>query len=686
LPKKIVASTKTDQNLFLQNQDIDKLFEPLVTAIINKAPLAEIEKKIAQLTPVFKESEILRQKAADISNGLLCGDAGLILYEGTGLSTAIHEMSHKLAAQMLYVDPDPKIYIQQWDNNNLPKDLLDFFPWLWNGLTNGGGYCSYYITTPRGGDPSNYVYNTNLNCWEPSTKDDNARDAFISISGSIPGLILNSALVIAGMKMLKKYPKTSYALLTAGLGAHAIASAYPLSTTIRACKPGGLENNRAECTGHDFDSFAFSMSKLTGISPNTIGIATGILFTLSVPFIALLTYLTNKSKPQNMIPKLYVIEEWLKDLNNNDDKEKKELYQKLHKAYLLKSDFYRTSKQNFQKQLQYVTKPIASCYQLFLNLYKPDLDISNVKQQFLIAFPDKNELIERFFQDLNNSSKPLSAKREAILSQLLRPMVKAAVDELDTVFINSKTAKENAIAETKFKLFLLRNLPKKEITETQQKILKQHHIKPTKTQKVLKTAGFLGMAFAFSVPLVSFLSRLVVPSLSAVAKVFSYLAPAFSLLNVFSSGYELRQDVKNKNIPKSAKVHSGLNFFTSIITTTALTLCVFVPGLNFIMIPALVAGSIGNIIFSYLRARSLRQDMQLKLALEKENFNFMLERLQAKKLKNPAFLTQNLLNKKSAKKYRRFDSDLIKWLKVIYNNKKLVSKKYPEIFQKLEEN
>jgi hypothetical protein len=119
--------------------------------------------------------------------------------------------------------------------------------------------------------------------------------AWISLSGSVPGVLINSALAAIGIRQRKKRPILGNTLLTSNLIENTIASMYAWHAV--AMTPSKL-SYMGQRGNHDFASFAYNISNITPFSAQAIAITTASLFTLAAPSAALVAYLTEKKSTQ----------------------------------------------------------------------------------------------------------------------------------------------------------------------------------------------------------------------------------------------------------------------------------------------------------------------------------------------------------------------------------------------------
>lgn len=151
--------------------------------------------------------------------------------------------------------------------------------------------------------------------------------AWISISGSIPSLVLTSASIAGGVAVIEKNPVAGYALTSFGLIQHLMSSQYSWS----AAAMTESQIIREASQGHDFANFAWRMSKITGVEATTVAMTTAVAWTLFVPAVALGAYLYKKSQRLAMVPDAIAAQAWVK--KSLDDHQTQQELEQILQAY-----------------------------------------------------------------------------------------------------------------------------------------------------------------------------------------------------------------------------------------------------------------------------------------------------------------------------------------------------------------
>jgi len=156
------------------------------------------------------------------------------------------------------------------------------------------------------------------------------REAWISLSGSIPGFFINAAAVSTGMVVREKIPVLGYGLVALGLTQHAANSVYPWSAAMMSSETLATKVG----SGHDFANFAARVSRLTSLSPKTVAITTATVWTSSIPLLAFSIYLFQKSRDRNLVSDREALQHWILQSSIDDKKAErlKELYEKYRRG------------------------------------------------------------------------------------------------------------------------------------------------------------------------------------------------------------------------------------------------------------------------------------------------------------------------------------------------------------------
>lgn len=256
-----------------------------------------------------------------VATGGIGGFLFAYLSETTGLSTALHEVvGHGLLGLQLTHDyppgEGPKYQVDGWDNFKTIWESKSFQ----EGLDAFGKWLTGY---DRNGDGAAGVTKWNGSLKPNELGQNMGRDglqAWISLSGSLPGLLLNTLCVAGGMKLKERHPAAGYFLLSYGIMQHLFSSFYPWSAAIASDQE--FYNAAVNGTSHDFVNFSAKIGNLTGADPKTIAITTASLWTAFVPAVALAIYFYQKAHQTDIVPDHIALQHWLGKARNNKDVEK----------------------------------------------------------------------------------------------------------------------------------------------------------------------------------------------------------------------------------------------------------------------------------------------------------------------------------------------------------------------------
>ena len=285
--------------------------------------------------------------------GLIGGLTAATLIETTGGGTFLHEVGgHAYTGGGLTGNyPNgihPNYQVDGIDNFNEMKNantiqgkLTGLGHWLTSYDANKDGFAGYCYSR-SGSDGPNELGKA---MGEPK------RNAWISLSGSIPGLALNSLAVMGGMQIKDKHPAAGYALMGTGMTLHLMSSAYPISAAVMSNE----QIIQKAGTGHDFANFAYQMSKVSNIPPQGIAIATAAIYTGIVPAIAIGMYLHQKAHKTDIVPEHLALEHWLS--KSVKDPKIDEKFMKLYQKYPRKEELQKAVIAVLEIDEKYRTNP-----------------------------------------------------------------------------------------------------------------------------------------------------------------------------------------------------------------------------------------------------------------------------------------------------------------------------------------
>jgi len=282
-----------------------KINDPINTPP-SRPEIAEIGKNV--IPHLYTEKGLSTTRVGKEIGGIVAGSVGTVALQSTGVTVGLHEaLGHGFLGIGLTGDNSSATYqTNGWDrftqmthSSSFTSGIENFFRWLFTIDSGQSGVTHYSGSTPNG---------------LGIAMGPEGRDAWISISGSIPGLILDSASVAGGMLLRKKSPILGNLFVMFGLADSVTASSY----TIDAATMSTSQMEQAAKTGHDFANFALKMSDITGIPATDIAITTATLWTVIVPLIAIATYVHTKSHMTDIVPDLLALREWIQDEKNEE--------------------------------------------------------------------------------------------------------------------------------------------------------------------------------------------------------------------------------------------------------------------------------------------------------------------------------------------------------------------------------
>ncbi|GAB4231470.1 MAG: hypothetical protein Tsb0021_09890 [Chlamydiales bacterium] len=269
--------------------------------------------------PVYYESYVDDPVAMRSWKQLFGSVTGVLMGAGaltTGVETFIHEYVGHVLLGLKPTYTFPKGYEPSWqvdgiDNfknflnaGSFSEKLLHFGRFLTGYDVNGDGAAGKTIY-------NNLGVPTRLGEW----MGPEGRSAWVSVAGSVPGLVINSATVAGGIKMSETHPFLGNALLYSGLVQHLTTSSYSISAALMS--PEQLISNGLK--GHDFAKFALQMSRMTGIEAQTIAMSTALLWTAFVPAVALTIYYYQKLRETEIVPDEMGLQEWLQHVAEDEE-------------------------------------------------------------------------------------------------------------------------------------------------------------------------------------------------------------------------------------------------------------------------------------------------------------------------------------------------------------------------------
>lgn len=238
------------------------------------------------------------RSAGDALGGAFLGNALAFLSTSTGLNTALHEyVGHGLLGLNLTHDypegQQPTFQVDGWENLKAIFEggsFSEVVQAIWRFL-------SSYDFNGDGAAGVTHYWNSHKNELGEYMGNE-GHDAWVSIAGSIPTLVVNSLSVAGGMALKDKAPILGWSMVSFGVMQHLMTSSYSWSAALMS--PETMLDKAA--SGHDFANFAVKLSEMTGLSSKAIAIGTSVAWTSIVPALAIGLYLNQKSKQLDIVP------------------------------------------------------------------------------------------------------------------------------------------------------------------------------------------------------------------------------------------------------------------------------------------------------------------------------------------------------------------------------------------------
>lgn len=132
-------------------------------------------------------------------------------------------------------------------------------------------------------------------------------NAILSVTGSLPGLILNTMAITGGIKMRHKRPGLGAALVGFGAANHLCSCIQPWTAAVKSAS----DIEKAALSGHEFSNLAVQMSNLTGMPLKTAAITNAVAWTVMIPAYLLLWAIGNKCTENNIVSDFAALKLWL---------------------------------------------------------------------------------------------------------------------------------------------------------------------------------------------------------------------------------------------------------------------------------------------------------------------------------------------------------------------------------------
>ena len=475
--------------------------------------------------------------------GAVSGVGTAVLMTTTGVDTSLHEVvGHGYLGGHLLHDyapgREPRFQVDGWDNAEAIGDAENFSEAMKAlgrllGAHDVGDDGALGKAWVRGGEP---------NALGEAMGAD-GMSAWISLSGSLPGLALNSLAVIGGMKLKDSHPAAGYALLACGLTQHLMSSGYPITAALMDNATLAHEAS----VGHDFANFARCVGRLTGLSAQTVAIATAAVWTGLVPAVALGMYLHQKSHKGDIVPDHLALQHWLSQ--SQDDPKRDKVFIKLFNQYPGKENLQMYSRNLVQLQCLKMEHPEDEEISAKLSHTWDKLHDEKTRfDQFLLGKIPKSAL-KKSKLDVVEKWEKLQANNKVQMALTTLSVGGMAVGVMGRIFgvLGRTVAKGLAPIATALSYVFpaLQALAIGASAYETYKDLKSPTSKvpmPAKVVSVVKTAGFvIGSAAMAAATFVPGLNMIFIPAM--IFTIISCIGLSFAKNRILKKSFELHQSV-----------------------------------------------------------------------------------------------------------------------------------------------
>lgn len=183
----------------------------------------------------------------------------------------------------------------------------------------------------------------------------------------------------------------------------------------------------------------------------------------------------------------------------------------------------------------------------------------------------------------------------------------------------------------KFFDYLLEKLPRSTIESVKREVLKDwdcHQVKDN-IQVALTITSTLATITSIATKGIELLAVTVAPSLSTAATICSYASPLLAGVSVITSGYDTYKSLRSSDTtnPISAKLLSIAKLVVAVATAVIITIALFIPGLNALLIGTILIGGLLNATFSFAQTQIIKKRFALLQALQPETCQQMQYRM-----------------------------------------------------------
>ncbi|MEN9344039.1 MAG: hypothetical protein RLZZ453_826 [Chlamydiota bacterium] len=311
------------------------------------------------------------------------GILSVFLAATTGVTTAVHEvlghgfLGFKSVYNYYWRGSSPTYTVIGWENfkdigkaHSFGEGITAFFRWIlgMHSVNGADGWAN------RGSPSGNTDFGKALGA--------QGRDVWISLTGSIPMLVVDAAMAALGGHWLAKGNRSRLApaLLSFACTDNLINSLYPLDAAIKTPQVADKE-----LPGHDFANVALKLSNIIHIPAEAIAIGVAGFWMTGVPFVGLASYFATRGSLIHSISDTAALSHWLSTLENHPTERHR--FEELEALYYKKQPKLFSVK-GFQKAVRHHLLDPLHCKQYnafftFLMEQIPRKVLNQAKQEIL---------------------------------------------------------------------------------------------------------------------------------------------------------------------------------------------------------------------------------------------------------------------------------------------------------------
>jgi hypothetical protein len=240
-------------------------------------------------------------------------------------------------------------------------------------------------------------------------------------------------------------------------------------------------------------------------------------------------------------------------------------------------------------------------------------------------------LIPAFLLACHVNSRTCESNAVTDLTALKHWLVKAQTDEatqkqfLELAGQYEKTITNDELSLNRFCIYVIENIPEK-LKEIKHDIIGKNRSSDysSRTEKILSNVSLFGTVGYVAVRIGHIATRIFWSVSPVVSGILFYSIPFFSALSLTYELYTTMKELNNEEIPKRVKMLSVAKLVCSVVSTVVLVGALFIPGVNLIALGVYLV-CLGIVIgLCYAKNTELKRHLDLKQALEPENFDFMI--------------------------------------------------------------